>query len=181
MLPSFIGEHKQDAGIFAAGAGAGALIGREVYKHTPTGMTRIVIEEGKKKEYITNRFINYARDVSKKDIFSTIDPHTERSWVKHKLETINKTASRAKTNPKGGERWQFQKIYNLGIKFMTDRKEVAKEDLGLAKRGANAIYHGRATEKRNTIAICAAALGILCLAAKKGIEKYKELKSEKQM
>lgn len=178
MLPSVVREHKTDIGLAAAAGGLGALAGNQIYKVTPDKMIRYVEEGGRKKAYITNRFIDYAAKVSKKDLFSQIDPHTERSWIKQKLEIINKNASKAKTNPKNGERWSFQKIYNLGIKYISDRGDIAQEDLGLAKRGASAIYHGRAIEKRNTQFACAAICAAAALLIKKGIEKYKECKAE---
>lgn len=178
MLPSPIREHKTEIGLAAAAGGLGALAGGQVYKVTPDKMIRYVEEGGRKKAYITDKFINYAAKVSKKDLFNQIDPHTERSWIKQKLEIIGKNASKAKTNPKNGERWHFQKIYNLGIKYISNRGDVAKEDIGLAKRGANAIYYGRAVEKRNTQLACAAICATAALLIKKGIEKYKEYKAE---
>ncbi len=181
MLPPVIGEHKADIGLAACGAGAGAYIGKKLYKNVPTKMVRYVQEGTKVKEVITDDFINYAKKVSEQDLFSRIDPHTERSYLTHKLETIKKNASRAKTNPKGPERWQFQKIYDLGVQFMTNRGGISKDDIGLAKRGANAIYYGRKIEKSGVIAKCAIIGGLIGIGIKNGISKFRDYKEKTQI
>lgn len=178
MTSSFIGDHKADIGLASIGAGVGAFAGKQIYNYVPTKMVRYVQEGKKTTPYVTDRFIKYAESVSLKDLYSHIDPHTDRSWLNTTKETIKKNALKAKANPKGGERWQFQKIYNLGVKYMTQRGDISKQDLGLARRGANAIYYGRKVEMRNWMVGCAAIGFGAVLLIKKGLEKYKELQNK---
>ncbi len=176
MIPAIIGENKPEAFTFAIGAGAGAYAGSQIYKTTPDKMTVTILKDDKKVKLVTDKFIDYARKVAEKDVFSAIDPHTERNWINEKLGIIRRATSRAKINPKGPEREQFQKIYDTGVLFLTARDEVHPEDIGLARRGANAITYGNKVAKRNIMLVCALAVGTFLLAGKKFLENFKENK-----
>ncbi len=176
MIRAFVKEHRGDICCTAAGAAAGALAGNCVYKNTPAKMVRLVQDGANKREIITDKFVNYAKKVSIKDFYDHVDPHTDRNWLENKISIIKRQAAAAKANPKGFERKQFQKIYDLGVKFLTDRQSVPGEDAVLAKRGANAIVCGRKIEKRNCVVSCALIGGAALFAVKKLYDKYKSSK-----
>lgn len=178
MIPPVITEHKGDIGAMAAGAGAGVLLGTYAYTKLPTRMVRETVKDGVKKTVITNKYIDYAKKVSIKDAYKNMDPHVKRTWLEGKLGIIKEQATNAKYVPDSNDRKMLQKTYDLGIKFLTDRRNVPIEDEILAKRGANAISYGRFAEKRGTIVAFALAGSLIALAGKKIVEKYKELKAE---
>ena len=178
MIPPVITEHKGDIGITALGAGAGALVGNYVYAKTPTKMVRQTIVDGVKKNVITNKYIDYAKKVSIKDVYKNMDPHVKRTWLESKIGIIKEQATNAKYVPDSSDRKMLQKTYDLGIKFLTDRQSVPLEDEILAKRGANAISYGRFAERRASVIKYAAILGLITLAGKKIFEKYNALKAE---
>lgn len=176
MIPSFIGEHKAECGLTAAGLGLGAIAGREIYKKTPSLMTKTVYENGKQTTTITNRFIDYVVSSYKKDLYSNINPHTERSWLNKQISIMKETAYDAKANP-AANKWRFQQIYDLGVDYLTGRKRINPEDMGLAKRGANAISYGRKLEKAQTIGACAIITGAMFLLGKLAYDKIKNIKN----
>ena len=178
MTPPIITEHKGDIGFMAAGAGIGAVAGNAAYKKTPSEMVKYIREDGNVRTYITNKYIDYAKKVSIKDCYSQVDPHTKRQWLKEKISAIKKQAATAKNAPNSDERKLLQKTYDLGIEFLTNRKNVPVEDEMLAKRGANAISYGRKVEKHKYIAKYALIGALIALAGKKIYEKYNELKLE---
>jgi len=179
MITSFIGEHKTECGLTAAGLGLGAIAGREIYKRTPSLMTKTIYENGKQKTTITNRFIDCVVNSYKKDLFSNIDPHTERSWLNKQVSIMKDSAYDAKANP-AANKWRFQQVYDLGMDYLTGRKRISPEDMGLAKRGANAITYGRKLEKAQTIGACAVLTGALFLFGKLAFDKIKNIKNTKK-
>ena len=178
MTPPIITEHKGEIGFITAGAGIGAIAGNAAYKKAPSEMVKYIREDGNAGAYITNKYIDYAKKVSIKDCYNQVDPHTKRQWLKKKVDTVKKQAATAKSTPNSDERNLLQKTYDLGIEFLTNRKNVSAEDEILAKRGANAILYGRKVEKHKYIAKYALIGALIGFAGKKIYEKYKELKFE---
>lgn len=176
MIPSIKGESKADTGIFAAGALAGVFAGQKISEIIPDGMTATIYKNDRLETHITDKFIKCAQKVSENDLFRHVDPHTERNWFRTKHNIIIQNASKAKMHPKSNERYEFQRIYNLGMQFFTNRNEIAKEDIGLAKRGAKAITYGKNLTKTKTCITCAVIFGTAFLAIKKIRDKMQSKK-----
>lgn len=148
MIVSNIFEHKTELGLGAIGCGLGAFIGNRIYKNTPSNLVNTVYSNGKNKDLITDHFINCVVSSYKKDLFSRVDAHTERSWFQNQIAIMKKSALEAKADP--SNRWHFQQIYDLGSDLLSG-KIINSEDIGLARKGADAISYGRKLQKTKMI------------------------------
>lgn len=175
MIVSSIKDYKQECGLAAAGAGLGMFIGKNIYKNIPSSMAKVVYQNGERKTVITNRFVDYTLKAYKKNLYSHIDSHTERAWLNRQISTMKQAAYEAKANP-AKDGWRFQQIYDYGVDYLTGRRPVDKGNLGLAKRGANAIKYGNKVEKRFLMGGCAVLCAAVLVGLKVGISKFIDYK-----
>ena len=175
---SFLGENKPEIGFMAAGGTLGGIIGNQAYKKTPSKMVTKITREGLTEEFITPKFIDYAIKSKRKELFRKVDPHTSIKYFKNEIDALKRLATPARKYPTSNERYHFQDLYNLGKKYLTNRKTVPYDKIDKAKQGAQIIEYARKYEKTMHILKGGIIGGLLGLCVIKAIEIGNQAKEQ---